>query len=189
MSNNLPNPEQVSALLTSRRTVHDFTPQPVTTDILEAAIDCARWAPNHYLTEPWRIYCLGKQSQQAIAKMNAELVRAKRGDRAAEIKYERWLAMPGWFVLGSHHGGDMARRQEDYAACCCAAHNISLSLWSAGVGVKWTTGAVTQTPEFFALLGLDPTLEEVVGLFWYGYARSIGTQQRRDTAAFVSQLD
>lgn len=174
--------------LRERRTVHEFTADAVPDALIEAALDCARWAPNHHRTEPWRVYLLGPHAQRAIVDLNTALVAANRGERAAAVKRDRWRAMPGWLVMTSPLNADGEREREDYAACCCAAQNLMLALWADGVGVKWTTGDVVRTREFAAVVGFDLTLERVVGLFWYGWPATIIEQQRRPLAHFVTRV-
>ena len=174
--------------LRERRTVHEFTADAVPDALIEAALDCARWAPNHHRTEPWRVYLLGPHAQRAIVDLNTALVAANQGERAAAVKRERWRATPGWLVMTSPLNAGGEREREDYAACCCAAQNLMLALWADGVGVKWTTGEVVRTREFAALVGFDPTLERVVGLFWYGWPATVIEQQRRPLAHFVTRV-
>lgn len=174
--------------LRERRTVHEFTADAVPDALIEAALDCARWAPNHHRTEPWRVYLLGPHAQRAIVDLNTALVAANQGERAAAVKRERWRAMPGWLVMTSPLNAGGEREREDYAACCCAAQNLMLALWADGVGVKWTTGEVVRTREFAAFVGFDPTLERVVGLFWYGWPATVIEQQRRPLAHFVTRV-
>lgn len=179
----------VSRVLHERRTVHDFLPEAVPDSLIEWALEIARWAPNHHRTEPWRAYLLGPRTQEAVAALNARLVSARQGERAAEIKLRRWRAMPGWLVLTALRNEDGLREQEDYAACCCAAQNLMLALWSVGVGVKWSTGGVVRAPEFAATVGFDAAAEQVVGLFWYGRPAQVNVQQRRDVASFLFRRD
>ena len=42
----------VAGLIRSRRTIHDFREEPAPSDLARKALDLARWAPNHHLTEP-----------------------------------------------------------------------------------------------------------------------------------------
>jgi nitroreductase len=65
---------------------------------------------------------------------------------------------------------DDFRRKEDYAAVACAIQNISLSLWSEGVGSKWSSGGVTRHEETYQIADVDPVKEEIVGFVWAGYA-------------------
>ncbi|MEQ8496115.1 MAG: nitroreductase [Gammaproteobacteria bacterium] len=175
----------VERVLRERRTVHDFQPEPVPQALVEHALELARWAPNHHRTEPWRAYLLGAAARDAVAQLNAELVAAASGSRAAEVKLKRWRAVPGWLVLTSARGTDALREQEDYAACCCAAQNFMLALWTAGVGVKWTTGSVVRAPGFADIVGFDAAAEQVVGLFWYGWPAAQTTQMRRPLDDFL----
>lgn len=143
------------------------------------AIDLARWAPNHRLTEPWRFYLLGEETAAAIAHLNADMVTARRGEVVGEAKRERWLRIPGWLVVTCRRTEDEIQAGEDYAACCCAIQNMQLYLWSEGVGMKWTTGNVTRDPRFFELIGVEPKEERLVGMMWYGFPADVPTTQRK----------
>jgi len=165
----LPAPARVAALIRGRRSISRFRPDPVPRRLILAALDAGRWAPNHHLTEPWRFRLLGPQTREAVVERNAELVAASQGAAAGAAKRERWAAIPGWLVVSCERSGDPRREQEDHAACACALQNVALYLWSAGVGMKWTTGPVTRDPAFHDLIWLDPEAESVVGLIWYGY--------------------
>lgn len=156
-------------LIRGRRTINFFQPDPPPREVILRALELARWAPNHHLTEPWRFYLLGRETAEAIARLNAELVAAKKGAEAAEGKLRNWLAKPGWIVVTQIRSDDPLRSREDYAACCCAIHNLMLYLWGAGIGCKWSTGPVIRDERFHDLIWVDPDAESVVGLLWYGY--------------------
>lgn len=174
--------EAVHAALRARRTVHDFRADPVPDAVIERAIELACWAPNHHRTEPWHFYLLGPRTRTALAELNAAQVRATRGERAAEIKLQRWMAVPGWLLMTCDRNAERVREQEDYAACCCAAQNLMLALWAQGVGTKWTTGEVTRTDAFYSQLDIAQDSEFVVGLFWYGWPQEVIEQHRRPLA-------
>lgn len=179
----------VAEVLRSRRTIHDFLPEPVPESLILKAIEIARWAPNHHRTEPWRFYLLGPAARERIAALNAGLVREAKGEKAAEVKLRRWQAMPGWLVLTCPRNEDRLREREDYAACCCAAQNMMLYLWAEGVGMKWTTGRVTRLDEFQDIVGMPRGDEFVVGLFWYGWPASVTEQHRRPPEGAVTHVD
>ncbi len=182
------SPASVAQLLTTRRTIHDFKPELPPPEIIRAAIDAARWAPNHRLTEPWHFYLLGRETAGAIADLNAEMIAARGDVEGAKKKRARWRAVPGWLLLTCERSDDAARAQEDYAACCCAAQNLMLYLWSAGVGVKWTTGQVVRDPRFHELTWIDPERETVVGLFWYGYPAEVPATTRKPVDEVLVRL-
>jgi len=183
----IPSPDDVLALIRSRRTIQLFKPTQVNREIILDAIDAARWAPNHRLTQPWRFYILGSETKAAIVELNADLTLRKRGEAAAQIKRDRWAAIPGWLIVTCKTSDDPIRAREDFAACACAVQNLMLYLWSAGVATKWTTGDVTREPEFFEVLQIDPAEESLVGMVWYGYAEETPTCTRLPVSEIVSE--
>ena len=182
-------PSAVAALIRSRRTIHLFAPEPPPRATIRAALDLARWAPNHRLTEPWRFYLLGPAAAEAVARLNAEIVAEQRGPKAAQAKLDRWLSMPGWLVVTARTAEDPLVTEENYAACCCAVQNIQLYLWSEGIGMKWGTGNITRDPRFFDRLGIDPAQEKLVGMFWYGYPAEVPQAQRKPVEEFIRELE
>lgn len=181
--------QTIAENIRNRRTIHHFVPDrlPPRESIL-AAIEHANWAPNHYLTEPWRYYLIGAETREKICQLNADLLRAKRGDRAADLKLERWREIPGWLIQTCAISKNPQRAEEDYAACCCAAQNMMLYLWSLGIGCKWTTGGVTRTDELFSIMAINRHKERITGLFWYGYPAEIPAGMRKPVASMLSEL-
>jgi nitroreductase len=170
----------ISDIIRNRRTIHNFRQEPVPEyETIIKAIDLARWAPNHKLTEPWHFYLLGKETVNQVCCLNAEMTRETKSERAAEMKLERWQQIPGWLVLTCKNSDNPVREREDYAACCCVTQNLMLLLWDSGIGVKWTTGDVTRDDRFYDLIQVNRQQETVVGLFWYGYAGEIPKVNKR----------
>ena len=180
--------EAIAELIRSRRTINFFKPDPPPKELVLQALDAARWAPNHHLTEPWRFYLLGRETAEAVARLNARLVMEKKGVAAGEEKLQRWLAMPGYLAVTCVKSDSPVQAREDYAACCCAVQNAMLALWGEGVGCKWGTGVVTRHAEFYDLLWIDPEVEETVGLFFYGYPEEIPVTPRKPLSEVLVEL-
>ena len=179
----------VAELIVNRRTIYAFRSEPVPdVAVIRQGIDVARWAPNHHLTEPWHFYFLGPETVDQVIELNAELVLQAQGEKAAEIKRQRWSQIPGWLVVSCDISADPIRAKEDYAACCCVIQNLMLYLWSREIGMKWSTGAVTRDPRFYDLVWIDPAQESVVGLFWYGYAEEIPVTVRKTVDQIIVEL-
>lgn len=190
MSNPLPDAEDpqvraIAELIRSRRTINLFEPEPVGKGPLLDAIDVARWAPNHRLTEPWRFYLLGPETTAAVIDCWADFEGETKGEAAAAARRKRLAAIPGHFVVTSARDDDAVIELENYAACCCAMQNAMLYLWRRGIGVKWTTGAITREQRLYELLGIDAEAERIVGYFWYGRPRIVGEQRRRDIEEII----
>jgi nitroreductase len=172
------NPGWMADAIRNRRTVNFFLPDEADGRVIENAIELARWAPNHRLTEPWRFYLIGPKTAEAVARYAAQLEVASKGERAGEVRYQRLKGIPNTLVLTCRRNDDELVQQEDYAACCCAAQNLMLYLWQHGLGVKWTTGAITRDPGFYELVGADRSAEFVVGHFWIGTPKVVTPQKR-----------
>ena len=172
----------IADIILNRRTIHTFKNEKVSNAIIEEGLRISRWAPNHYLTEPWRFYLLGNKAKEKIIRLNSVLIACEKGEHIAAIKSRRWAAVPGWLVMTVLKNANEKKQLEDYAACCCAAQNFMLYLWEKGVGVKWTTGEIISTRDFAQAVGFDRKVERTVGLFWYGFPEEIGTQIRRPLA-------
>jgi nitroreductase len=156
--------------LLQRRTVAHFLPKAVPDSVLRTAIDHARWAQNHKLTEPWRVQILGPVAHAAATELAVEYFLEAKGPDVAERKRLQWSARPGMFAVSYRTTPDDAlRNREDYAATCCFVQNLMLALWADGVGGQWGTGDYLRNPRMYDVLGLIAHEQELVGLFSYGY--------------------
>jgi nitroreductase len=180
--------ELLAAVMRERRSINLFDAGAIDDALIYEAVELARWAPNHRLTEPWMFYLLGPVTAAAFVDLGASIEAVAKGERAGEHRRQRLQGVPGSFVLTTRVDRDELTDRENYAACCCAAQNLMLYLWARGVGTKWTTGGVTRDPRFFALIGADPGQERVVGHFWYGRPKLVGAQKRRDPASVIRRL-
>lgn len=180
--------QSIAEIIRGRRTINFFKPEIPPREVLLEGIELARWGPNHHLTEPWRFYLLSDAIKQQVVELNTRLVTEAKGAVAGRAKRERWSRMPGWLVVTCARRSDPLRQKEDYAACCCAVHNLALYLWSRGVGMKWTTGPVIRTEAFYDLIWVDPVVEDVVGLFWYGYPDEVPVSVRKPVSEILVEL-
>jgi nitroreductase len=172
----------------SRRTTKLFLKQQVSRKLIHEAIEVARWAPNHHLTEPWHFYLLGEETIRGAVELTRIVVTEKKDAKIGEFKAQSAAQMPGWLVVTCNKSDDELLQREDYASCCCAVQNLLLYLSEAGVASKWTTGPITRDQRFFDLLGVDSDKAFVVGLFWYGYPKMLPEQSRKDVADITTEL-
>ena len=180
----------IAERIRSRRTTKLFHKKKVSKKLIRDAIEVARWAPNHHLTEPWHFYILGSGTVAAVAGLIGTISREiKKDEDLAKFKQESALSMPGWLLVTCKRSEDALREREDYASCCCAIQNLSLYLSEAGVATKWTTGLVTRDPRFFELVKINFDDEFLVGLFWYGYPKALPTQSRKDVEEILTETD
>jgi nitroreductase len=195
MSEVLPDGESrnlrlIAERIRSRRTTKLFLKQEVDPKLVHEAIEVARWAPNHHLTEPWHFYMLGPNKVEACISLIGDLIReTKRDEELAAFKEQSARSMPGWLLVTCTRSEDELLQQEDYASVCCAIQNLTLYLSEAGIAAKWTTGLITRDQRLFDIMGIDFEEEFVVGLFWYGYPKTLPTQTRKDVEEILTETD
>ena len=181
------NLQEIAERIRARRTVKLFLKRPVSRKLVLDAIEVARWAPNHHVTEPWHFYVLGPESIRDSVELTRVVTTERKGAKVGEFKAASAAAVPGWLVVTCRTSDDERMQREDYASCCCAIQNLMLYLSAAGVASKWSTGPVTRDERFLKLLGIDREDEFVVGLIWYGYPKVMPAQSRRPVEEIVTE--
>lgn len=172
--------------LLERRTISQFKAEVPSREIINRAIEAARWAPNHRFTEPWHFYRLGPATVAQVVALNTALVTERKGAEVAAAKQAKWQRVPAWILVTCDRSDDALKDQEDYAATCCAIQNLQLSLWADGVGCKWTTGDVTRTEELAEMCWFEPSAERVVGLLMLGYPAETPPPVRNKTLSQIA---
>eukprot|EP00535_Pseudo-nitzschia_heimii_P002434 CAMPEP_0197173832 /NCGR_PEP_ID=MMETSP1423-20130617/607_1 /TAXON_ID=476441 /ORGANISM="Pseudo-nitzschia heimii, Strain UNC1101" /LENGTH=200 /DNA_ID=CAMNT_0042622697 /DNA_START=113 /DNA_END=715 /DNA_ORIENTATION=+ len=145
-----------------RRSVAKFTEDKVPEDAVTKAAEAALMAPNHFLSEPTRMYDLGSEAVENLKALN-------------EDKAKMFAGVPGWMVFSiktehlDDEGGISSKLAlEDHATVACAAQNFMQSLAEDGVGTKWMTGALGIDPtEIMKVAGASED-EKMIGVIWYG---------------------
>ncbi len=174
--------------LTTRRTIHDYAPEPVDEAALMRALEAALTAPNHRMTEPWRFILVGPQTRAEIAEI-AVAVKEQKGQLTEDAKDRvraKVLNPAELIVLVQAVDEDPDTEREDYAAIACAVQNLTVSLWADGIGSKWSTGGVTRTDQTYAVLGVTRPAERIVGFLWVGVpSGEMPKARRRKTLADV----
>jgi nitroreductase len=170
-------------LIKSRRSIGEFTDQPVPDGLVEELLEVAVWTPNHHLTEPWRfVYIVGegRHKHAAIRRdMAMEFSKSTNEEdkrKAGEGAYTKFMNIPAYLVVAMREDPDPEVREEDFAACSCLIQNFMLLAWERGLGTSWKT--FKNDPRMRALLSLEPN-EKVVGVLHLGYPAEVGSSQRK----------
>ena len=182
--------------LLNRRTVLKYTDAPVPPDVIDRALEAARWAPHHKLTQPWGFVVVGPKTRQSLAPIAERLAIAKSNHQAREATPEliekqrrKVTDVPALIVVTSARSPeDTFLEREDYAATVCALHNLVLSLWADGYGAKWGTGGVTRDDETYRALGIDKASREIIGFVFVGAPESVPPTRRKPLDEFVERL-
>jgi nitroreductase len=167
----------VAAAIRDRRTIKEFTPQPVPRDLIAALLDLAVWAPNHKMTEPWRFYVFEGAACSKLSGL-ARTLRYKKllstgadesiaARKAAEFA-EQWAQVPAVIYVTLVGDPDPGVDLENYGAVCCAVQNIMLGAQAAGLASFWGTGDLAAARALADLVGAGEN-ERMVALIRLGY--------------------
>ncbi|WKB36924.1 nitroreductase [Terrilactibacillus sp. S3-3] len=116
-------------------------------------LESARWAPNHFNTEPWRFTVLTGEGRRklgdAYGKINQEKVKDS-DDSVKEAAYEKGMnkafRAPVIIVVSVEPSDKgKVKEVEEICAAACAVQNILLSAHDLGLGAMWRTGDPTYT--------------------------------------------
>ncbi len=147
----------LSELITSRRTVHNYSSEKVSEAVVEEAMRLSLWAPNHRLTYPWAYFCAGAATRIKLADLAVELKGAK--EPLSEVKKTAMrdnILKPSHLILLALKRGDPKHEHEDYATLACGVQIASLFLWEKGIGSKWSTGGYFIGPRTYDVLDISP---------------------------------
>ena len=182
-------------IIKSRRTIYQFKSTLIPLDLVNQCLDAAIWAPNHKMTEPWRFWVIGKQTQAKLADIYAEnraLKRAESGTGAFDEIYQKAIAkfqaIPQVILVGQFLAQEPVTIQEDYAACSCAIQNLQLVAWDIEIGVQWTTGPIIEDKRTYELLSIDSSQLKLIGGLYMGFPECVGKSTRQPIEKMTTYL-
>lgn len=159
-----------------RYTADAFGEEVPPRDVIERLIECAVWAPNHFLTEPWTFHVIAGAARKQMGEALVEWLQSSRHPETPDEEELRRASgtatrSPVMIVVGqtADPDGGAVRDLEDYAACCCATQNLMLAAHAEGLVTKWGTGRSLRYQGLKDYLGLAEQ-DRIVGLVFLGYA-------------------
>ncbi len=172
----------IDTVISTRRTIHYWKPEPVSNTAIEQALQAAHMAPCHRYTWPWRFTRVGPDGRNALFNLTARLKQGDKSelsDRVRKLLIRKIQNPAELIVVSLTRCEDAFTDRENYAAASCAIQNLSLSLHASGYGSKWSTGKVTRHEETYSILGINADEEEIIGFIWVGVPESFPEAPKR----------
>jgi nitroreductase len=157
---------QVEEAIRERRTLKEFTDEPVGKELVSELLELAVLAPNHHETEPWRFWVVGHETLSALTEAT--------GDR-------KLLRSRTAVVVGVRQDPDAQVAEEDYAATACAIQNFMLAARSRGLASFWRTPGVLSRPVVAKILSV-PRKVRLIGVVHVGWPGEQFPPQRDGSA-------
>ncbi|MFI8293996.1 coenzyme F420-0:L-glutamate ligase [Streptomyces sp. NPDC085614] len=152
--------EAVREAVTLRRTVREFTDEPVDPGAVRRAVAAAVMAPAPHHTTPWRFVLLesaGARTRLLDAMREAWIADLRRDGRSEEsiarrvrrgdvLRNAPYLAVPCLVMDGSHHYGDARRdaaeREMFVVAAGAGVQNFLVALAGERLGSAWVSSTM-----------------------------------------------
>jgi nitroreductase len=131
----------------NRRSVRQFTDEPVTADELELLFEAARWAPSGLNNQPWRF--MGITDRSLIA------------DLSKLTRYRGVVAGASALIAVFLDAAEMYDRTKDLMSAGAAVQNILLAACDMGLGTCWLGEILARRADVEGLLETPDDLEFV----------------------------
>ncbi|MCC6905901.1 MAG: nitroreductase family protein [Anaerolineae bacterium] len=178
MSPDMPHPDQVFELLSTRRSIRKYLPDPVREPLLRRLLEAATWAPSAHNRQPWRFVVIREPEARSslIEAMEARLIADLRVDQAPEeiilreaTHSRRRLTMSPALILVGLSMADMdvypdpARQSHEHTmavqSTAMAAQSLMLMAHAEGLATCWLCPPLFCADTVRAALGLPENFE------------------------------
>ncbi len=180
---------EVLEAIKTRRSIGKMKDEPVPKELIEKVIEAGTWAPNRYLTQPWRFFVISGQGRNSLSKVMENIalesginLESEEGKRKLEKEIKKPFRAPVIIAVAAEVTEDgKVIRLEELGAVYAAIENMLLTAHAFGLASYWKTGKAcyhTKMKEFFNLEQKD----EVLALLYLGYADMEKKESTRKSA-------
>lgn len=161
--------EAIRQTIRERRTVNQFTTDPVPVPLILELLEEAVWAPFHSRREPWRFLLFAGEgrrqfSDAVLATYPADKLK-QHGEKVAEAYCK---GVPIHLVVLIDEEPRPKEWEEAFSAASALIQNLQLLAWERKLGVVWKTNEYNWDPRFREGVGVKPG-QKVVGTLHMGY--------------------
>jgi nitroreductase len=156
--------QPVQNAIRERRSIREFTEQPIERDLLEKIIRAGIWAPSGLNNQPWRFVII---QNEAIRARLAALTRYTHIVKAAPALIAVYLDQE-----------KMYDRVKDHQAAGACIQNMLLTAHELGLGAVWLGQILAKKDKVNEVLRLNSQYE-LAALLAFGYPQHRNQQSQR----------
>lgn len=167
----------VMEAIKTRRSIGKVKDEKVPKELIEKVIEAATFAPNRYITEPWRFFVISGDGRRALSRLMEDIAldsgidpNSEEGKKKIEKQKNKPFRAPVIIAVAAEVTEDKkVIRLEELGATYAAIQNMLLAAHSLGLSSYWKTGKAcysSKMKEFFGLKEKD----EVLALIYLGYS-------------------
>jgi len=150
--------------ISTRRSVRDFTDEPVTPEQVQEILKAGTWAPSGLNNQPWRFVVVRDQD--------------KRRELAALTKYRRVVEVASLAVAVFCDREAMYNDTKDHQGIGACLQNMLLAVHGLGLGAVWLGEILNRSAEVNAVLDL-PARYELMAVLAVGHPASRNQRSSR----------
>lgn len=168
---------EVIEAIKTRRSIGKVKDDQVPKELIKEIIQAGTWAPNRYLTEPWRFFVISGDGRKKLSQVMEEIAlqsvkdpNSEEGKKKLEKERNKPFRAPVIIAVAAEvTENEKVIRLEELGAVYAAVENMLLAAHGMGLAAYWKTGKACYSPrmkEFFGLKHKD----EVLAFIYIGYA-------------------
>lgn len=134
------NNSAVTDLLKRRRSVRKYTDAEVSSEEVEAILDCARFAPSGLNNQPWRFLVI----------RDRDII-----ERLSKLSHSKTALLSSRVIIACYLSRDkMYNETKDIQSAGACMQNILLACCGLGLGACWIGDIINNTDEADEILGV-----------------------------------
>jgi nitroreductase len=169
-----------------RECAGSFKSDAVPKAVIEKILDAAVWAPNRFLTEPWRFWILTGEGRRPLSRILVELEKesmenpdSEENTKKLKQRAEQPFSAPMLIVVGC----EVSQKPrvvpiEEVGAVNACIQNMLLALHAEGLEGYWKTPSQIYDVRFKQFFGLKE-VDYILGIFYIGYPDSHKKERKR----------
>ncbi|HDS29832.1 MAG TPA: hypothetical protein ENN67_02185 [Firmicutes bacterium] len=165
----------IHELLSSRRSIRKFKPDPIDRDILERIMASACWAPSAMNNQPWKFFVLTDEMRDRLALLHHDIFTQmketfeQKYDAEGVEKRRRLYENLGDAPVAVVCYSDLIEGEPDKVSTAMACENLVIAAWAEGIGSVVMRSSLLMKDEISFLCGVDTKIMELVLVILLGY--------------------